>query len=165
MTTVSAVKQAIEETRKLRLADLGKPTDGDPLDCQRDLKALEQVIASPALLTMIANRLSDRGQAGNDAAKANIETLKDAMGFFEAQADLLARMGKPPTDRGPGTDVLADRNHNRRNALAWAIDQLSPPELAKRPDPCTVCGSANHHAVWHGKPEQGNYSDGEGWKG
>lgn len=111
MTTVTAVKRALEEVNaELKGDSLGK-------------RATEVYIQSPTLLTMLANRLSDRGDAGNDAARRNLGDLKRIADDLRFTAE---RVGAPGCSvRLEAADKLA--------ALEWAIDQLTPPELAKAP--------------------------------
>jgi hypothetical protein len=100
MTTVTAVKRAAEEVAADPQSALALTYD--------DLVAVVRVSLSPTACTLLANRLSDRGDAGNAAARENLARLS-------ALADDLTRDGR-------SDDV---------NALDWAIDQLTPPELAR----------------------------------
>ena len=93
MTTVTAVKRALEEVRDQRFYN--------------DRRALHHIINSPTLLTMIADRLSDRGTAGNAAARSNLIVLEAIKG-------------------SPGLSKIAN------DALEWAIDQLTPPQPASQ---------------------------------
>ena len=97
MTTVTAVKRALEE-------------------CVTDAKlgagaryAISQLLPRPDALTAIANRLSDRGEAGNAASAKNLKELETLA--YE----------------------LAASDHVAFSAVEWAIDQLTPPELASAP--------------------------------
>lgn len=92
MTTVANVKRALEEAACNEVID------------EKSFDAFVQVANSPTALTILANRLSDRGTAGNAAAVNNLASLR----LF---ADKLA---------ADGADV---------SPLEWAIDQLSPPQL------------------------------------
>jgi|SRR6476661_642874 len=96
MTTVTAVKRALEEAR----ADL-------PIDLPHTREAFTMIATSPTALTILANHLSDRGEAGNRAAEKNLRGLDH---LREVALEQL------------GPAHLA--------ALDWAIDQLTPPEPA-----------------------------------
>lgn len=111
MTTVTAVKRALEEAREE--ADIGPPSK----------EAMLRLIHNPTALTILANRLSDRGEAGNDAARRNLGDLKRIAADLSFTAE---RVGAPGCQvRLEAADKLA--------ALEWAIEQLTPPELAKAP--------------------------------
>lgn len=92
MTTVTAVKRAVEEAYK------ELPSDG------LDKRGLYYLSKSPTALTILANRLSDRGEAGNTAVSRNLQELADLRDLLKSGA--------------------------MKDALEWAIDQLTPPELA-----------------------------------
>lgn len=114
MTTVTAVKRALEET-----AD---QLDNDaPLGSIRIKSVVRMVAADPKAVTILANRLSDRGTAGNDEARRNLGDLERIAADLRFTAE---RVGAPGcATRLEAADKLA--------ALEWAIDQLTPPELAK----------------------------------
>lgn len=91
MTTVANVRRALHECCE---------TPGF-----QDTNAATTLLNSPTALTILANRLSDMGTAGNAARDANL-------------ADLRAMYQ---------TGVIQS---GQENALGWAIDQLTPPEPA-----------------------------------
>lgn len=107
MTTVTAVKRALEET----LPHLGIEQGSD---------AIIDLLESPTALTILANRLSDRGKAGNEAARRNLGDMKRIAADLRFTAE---RVGAPGCQvRLEAADKLA--------ALEWGIEQLTPPELA-----------------------------------
>lgn len=97
MTTVTAVKQALEEILTTRQGL-------DRCDIAT-LQAFRRINDNPVALTILANRLSDRGTAGNDARAINLAYLS-----------------------GLTNELAADSP--ARAALEWAVDQLTPPEPA-----------------------------------
>lgn len=99
MTTVAAVKRALEETIKQAPLSMG-------MDVSR---ALAEVAASPTALTLIANRLSDQGDAGNKARDRNLERLNSIHKSF--------------------VDIVGPNGEDAQ-AIEWAIDLLTPPEPA-----------------------------------
>lgn len=110
MTTVTAVKRALEETAdQLENGKLGEV---------RIKSVVRLIAADPTAVTILANRLSDRGEAGNQAAQDNLEDLGFILRRLKRDGDLNA------------------------SAVEWAIDQLTPPEVyiqqmgrALRPNP------------------------------
>lgn len=104
MTTVTAVKRAIEEC----------------IDCEEPgtnpHAALVYIASNPRIVTMIANNLGNRGTAGNAARDRNIADLRQQRDHWKAfQAS--ARMVSEARALQPHID-----------ALEWAIDQLSRPQ-------------------------------------
>lgn len=97
MTTITAVKRALEETLVIGVFELS----------DNEILTLQAVANSPTLLTLIANRLSDRGRAGNAMSLVHLAVLGRALNNAKLY--------------GVG-DLYA--------ALEWAIDQLTPPEPA-----------------------------------
>lgn len=95
MTTVTAVKRALEEC-----INANEPGTWSQI-------AFVHLANDPTALTILANRLSDRGEAGNDAATRHLDQLRD-----------LLRSRHTTTRRDDA-------------ALQWAIDQLTPPEPAR----------------------------------
>lgn len=95
MTTVTTVKRALEET----LADefCAKAVKHSIAhDAKNGVIAL---LSSSTALTILANRLSDIGEAGNKARERNLEDLRHLANCVES----------------PG--------------LEWAIEQLTPPTI------------------------------------
>lgn len=128
MTTVTAVKRALEETTPILRAD---PDTAPDL-----IKACQRVMHSETALTILANRLSDRGEAGNAAALANLATLREFERAFRH-----------------------DRRFKAADALQWAIDQLTPPEPASRETPTGEAAlyrgfEGMKERVANGEPEQ-----------
>jgi len=118
MTTVTAIKRALEETTPILRAD---PDTAPDL-----IKACQRIMHSDTALTILANRLSDRGEAGNAATQRNLLHLQQIIIAY---------------DNG---------NHDQRAALNWAIDQLTPPE------PATLSyeeGAAKMMRIKHGLEE------------
>jgi hypothetical protein len=114
MTTVTAVKRAFVELRD-------EPEHGA---CD----AFAAIARNPTALTMLANRLSDRGHAGNEAVRRNLGDLKRIAADLRFTAE---RVGAPGCSvRSEAADKLA--------ALEWAIEQLTPPELAKPQERCSL---------------------------
>lgn len=110
MTTVTAVKRALEE------AALDNVLSGGTRYC------LDGLARNPTALTILANRLSDRGEAGNEAARRNLGDLNRIAIDLRFTRD---RIGNPGCRaRLEAADKLA--------ALEWAIDQLTPPERAQQ---------------------------------
>lgn len=99
MTTVTAVKRALEEA--VQELDRQQRTS----EMERDRLALMYLSRAPIAQTILANRLSDRGTAGNSAKRSNLIVLQAL-----SESDMLAPVAK--------------------SALQWAIDQLTPPERA-----------------------------------
>ena len=94
--TVTALKRALEQTAPIMRADP---------DCSPDMvKAVQRIMHSPYALTILANRLSDRGAAGNAARRSNLIVLERL-----AEVEVLSAIAK--------------------DALQWAIDELTPPEM------------------------------------
>lgn len=144
MTTVTAVQRAAEEAMRVRLQDLGKPASGDPMDCSRDVDALRRLVNSPTALTILANRLSDRGEAGNEASRMNLVSLQGL------RQDLRHTLGDVEHSTRLGNHIAA---------LEWAIDQLTPPEFASKPAKrCTLEVGCDETGVCYadaaGQPEQ-----------
>ena len=92
MTTVTAVKRALEEAAS------------NPEVGSRASALLTSLGNYPKAVTILANRLSDRGAAGNAAVRSNLIVLEA----------LAAQPGLSPVAKG---------------VLEWAIDQLTPPCL------------------------------------
>ncbi len=110
MTTVTEVKRALQEAAKSLSA-----TENPSL--QRMLASLAN---SPVAATILANRLSDRGEAGNDAVRRNLGDLNRIAADLRFEA---TRVGRPGCRvRLEAADKLA--------ALEWAIEQLTPPGKA-----------------------------------
>ncbi len=101
MTTVSAVKRAVLEA----LEECPQKT--------QERFTFDALARSPAALTILANRLSDRGEAGNTAAKANLDVIAE-------QAVSLATLRQ--------ANMLSVEGIRFAAALEWAIDQLTPPD-------------------------------------
>ena len=93
MTTVTAVRRALEEASQ----DTGMNLRGQI--------AIEKLTRNPTALTILANRLSDTGTAGNAARDRNLATLRTMYETGVIQA-------------------------GQENVLQWAIDQLTPPQPA-----------------------------------
>jgi hypothetical protein len=74
MTTVTAVKRALEETLVIGVFELS----------DNEILTLQALANSPTLLTLIANRLSDRGEAGNAANRANLAHLRNMSVAYHA---------------------------------------------------------------------------------
>lgn len=94
MTTITAVKRALEETAtEIKVGSLVR-------------RALRTIADRPQAVTMLANRLSDRGDAGNAAVAKNLRAMN---GMIEVIQD----------EFGPAHVAV----------LQWAIDQLTPPQV------------------------------------
>lgn len=92
MTTITAVKRALEETR-------------DEYPNVYDKAVFETLANNEKFVTILANRLSDRGEAGNAARDKNLADLD--------------RLWKR----------LISQGATEARALEWAIDQLTPPQV------------------------------------
>lgn len=108
MTTVTAVKRALEETARDKAVSIP------------DANALFDFAQDPTVTTVLANRLSDRGEAGNEAARRNIGDLNRIAQDLRFTRD---RVGNP------GCWARRDAA-TKLEALEWAIEQLTPPERA-----------------------------------
>lgn len=100
--TVTALKRAVEEAA----ADDSLAYEGLQGFAISDM--FGYIAENPTALTILANRLSDRGEAGNAASKANLADIQNVVDNMS------------PSDP-------------RKAALEWAIDLLTPPELATNP--------------------------------
>jgi hypothetical protein len=101
-TTVTAIQRAANEAAQLLNM---RPRDARTED---DRLMLAYLSKSPTALTILANRLSDRGEAGNAAVARNLAEMRATVRAM--------RFGGP-------IPLTAE-------TLEWAIDQLTPPQPA-----------------------------------